>query len=318
MPGILPPPLTRGSKIAIINTGRECRSDLDQVRQLIQKKEWQAVSGKSISAPSFAQFACDDETRLADLQEAINNPDIHAILFVRGGYGMLRILHQLNTDALDKNPKWLIGYSDITYLLSAVQSKHGMACIHSPMAAAWEQTPEEQLQGLFTLLQGKPLHYEFQNIISSLPFEKINAQITGGNLSILHSLAAAGELPPLSGKILFIEDVFENLMSIERMLLALKYGGVFDDLAAVLLGDFSIPVKDNETSNFLFPDMEVKDDASAEKALTHLMNSFFAGSSFPVLKYIPVGHKPGRNFPIPLGLPVSLQMQNQNLILQTH
>jgi muramoyltetrapeptide carboxypeptidase LdcA involved in peptidoglycan recycling len=102
------------------------------------------------------------------------------------------------------------------------------------------------------------------------------------------------------------------------MLLALKYGGVFDDLAAVLLGDFSIPVKDNETSNFLFPDMEVKDDASAEKALTHLMNSFFAGSSFPVLKYIPVGHKPGRNFPIPLGLPVSLQMQNQNLILQTH
>ncbi len=317
MSAMIPPPLSRGSKIAIINTGRVSLIELDRVTQLIHEQGWHVVPGKSINAASFAQFACDDATRLADLQEAINTPDIKAILFVRGGYGMLRILHQLNTEALIQNPKWLIGYSDITYLLSTVLRLHKMACIHSPMASAWAQTPPEQLEGLFTIMQGKPLRYVFPNISSSLPFEKITAQITGGNLSILHSLAASGELPSLSGKILFLEDVFENLMSIERMLLALKHRGFFDDPAAVLLGDFSIPVKDNETSNFLFPGMEVKDDASAERALSHLMNSFFAGAAFPVIRYIPAGHKPGRNFPIPLGMPVSLQMQNHTLILET-
>jgi len=312
---LLPPPLTAGSHVALINTGRSFELPIEQTIRLLEEKGWHVHPGHSLVSEPCGQFACDDATRWKDLQDAINNPLIQAIFFVRGGYGMLRILHKLNLDALSLHPKWLVGYSDLTYLHAAVQKNPGMASLHSPMASAWKQTPEEHMEQLFSLLSHKKTVYLWNGLHLSTTFEKITGTITGGNLTLLHSLAAMGELPSTAGKILFLEDIFENLMSIERMLFALKRAGVFDDIKALLLGDFMVPVKDNETSNHLYPGFAVQDEASAASATAHLFDTFFRGADFPVIRFVPVGHMPGRNHPLPLGVPVTLSSREDSISL---
>jgi len=170
----------------------------------------------------------------------MDDPDIEAILMGRGGYGMSRIIDDLNFVAFLKKPKWICGFSDITVLHNHLQVWYGIHSLHSPMCGAFMPETEDRayLTSLRAALTGEQLQYH----ITPSPFNRngtAEAILTGGNLAILAHLTGSISEVDTTGKILFIEDIGEYLYNADRMLLNLKRAGKFDDLAALIVGSFT-------------------------------------------------------------------------------
>ena len=187
-----------------------------------------------------------DEERLADLQGKLDDPSVKAILFGRGGYGTTRILDQIDWRRFLKNPKWIIGFSDITILHGHMHEQLKIASIHGPMSGAFN---EDDGINRFTLslkdsLEGKPVHYNARH--HSFNYTgKATAQVVGGNLCLMAHAIGTNAAYHTKGKILFIEDIGEQLYNIDRMMLQLKRAGTLDKLKGLIVGGFS-DCKDTE------------------------------------------------------------------------
>lgn len=194
----------------------------------------------STTNQQFNYFSGNDEERLTDLQQMLDDANIKAILFGRGGYGLSRIIDKLDFTTFNKNPKWLIGYSDITLLHNHLTACYSTVSLHAPMAAAFNDGGAETqyIQSIRKLLFGKQLRYK----IAPHPMNRIGEAtgiLTGGNLAMLaHSLGSISEVDT-KGKILFIEDVGEYIYNVDRMILQLKRAGKLDKLAALIVGSFT-------------------------------------------------------------------------------
>ena len=195
--------------------------------------------GKTIGTGQF-YFSGTDSERLADLQSMLDDPNIDAILMGRGGYGMSRIIDALDFTAFVKKPKWVCGFSDITVLHNHLQSRYGIASLHSPMCGAFKPETENEpyLKTLYSALTGAPLSYTTPPSAYNRPGET-EASLTGGNLSILAHLTGSVSEVDTTGKIIFIEDIDEHLYHIDRMLLNLKRSGQLDKLKALIVGQFT-------------------------------------------------------------------------------
>lgn len=240
--------LKSGSKIAIAASARKVNStEIADAISILESWGLQVVLSDTIYAEKD-QFAGTDIERARGLQALLDNPQIDAILFARGGYGSVRIIDALNFDKFIQQPKWLIGFSDITVFLAHVSAHFQIQTLHACMAFSMqkERYDEASVESLKKALFGYELEIEIEAhaLNSNLPNGTITAELMGGNLSVLYSLLGSSSLPKANGKILFLEDLDEYLYHIDRMLMGLKRAGFFNGLKAILVGGMS-DMKDN-------------------------------------------------------------------------
>ncbi len=205
-------------------------------------KSWglEVVLGKHV-LNRYNHFAGTDEERLGDMQLALDNKNIKAIWCSRGGYGTVRIIDQIDFTAFEKNPKWVIGYSDITTLHNHIHNLC-IATIHATMPGGIHSATDEAKQTLYKALFG--YDYDFEIPSNSLN-KKGNAKgvLIGGNLSIINSMMGSVTEINTDGKILFIEDVGEDLYRVDRMMYTLKRSGLLKNLKGLIVGDFSYDIE---------------------------------------------------------------------------
>jgi muramoyltetrapeptide carboxypeptidase len=179
---------------------------LPQFQHWVNENQWNLILAPNLNK-RFHQLGGTEYERISDIQWALNNPDVKAVFVARGGYGTLRLFHYLEALDFGQMPKWWVGFSDLT-VLHAVLAKQRLASIHGPMAMQFAQSNPYLNQNANSLLQA------LTGIKQSYPIDqKPNTQfegiLLGGNLSMIYTLAAAGKLPDLNGKVLFIEDIDE-------------------------------------------------------------------------------------------------------------
>ena len=230
----IPPYLKEGDKIALISTARKISSDeLQTAIECIESWGLDVVLGKHLFN-SHHQFSGKDDERTKDLQSMLDNPEVKAVLCVRGGYGTVRIIDDIDFSHFQKKPKWLAGFSDITVLHSHIH-KLNVASLHSTMPISFSTNTSESIKSLKDALFGKHLSIEI-DLHPLNRFGKVKGQIVGGNLSILYSLMGSPSDLNTEGKILFIEDLDEYLYHIDRMMMNLKRSGKLSNLKGLIVG----------------------------------------------------------------------------------
>lgn len=293
-----PPLLHPGDEVILVSPASHPKSD--QWKQGVEVLEsWGLKVRLAPNALShYFGFGGSDEERFSDFQLALDDPKIKAIFPIRGGYGSSRILDRLNFEKFLLNPKWIIGFSDITAILNHVAQLE-IASIHGPMPHNFCQVGgDEALESLRNLLfEGK-----IQIDIPSEPENRIGhaeAEIVGGNLSLIVHLIGSQSLPDFKGKILLLEDVGENLYHIDRMVLQLKRARLLDHLAGLIVGGFS----DCKEAGL-----------SVGKNVNQIILEHTAGSQYPIAFEFPSGHI-AQNFPLVFGKKIKLLVNPDNVQL---
>lgn len=273
---ITPKFLKKGDKIGIIAPARKI--EMDELKASIAVFEsWglQVELGENIFAQD-RQFAGTDQQRAEDLQNMLDDPEIKAIVCARGGYGTIRLLPLLNFSRFRQDPKWIVGYSDITALHAHLNQNLDMQSVHGIMPLNFPSDGKEN-RAIVTLknaLFGKGNTYEFDKHTFNRE-GKVSGEITGGNLSVLYSIAGTKYDIDPSGKILVIEDLDEYLYHIDRMMMNLKMGGKLENLKALIVGGMTA-MNDN-TTPFGRTAYEIVRDAVKEY-------------NYPVCFNFPIGH----------------------------
>lgn len=292
-PTIIPPYLKKGDKVAITCPAKKLPIPMTDAVNLLTSWGLEVVLGDTVSA-SYHQFAGDDDFRAADLQRFINDDSIKAIFCARGGYGTIRMIDKVDFDPLKENPKWFIGFSDITLLHSHIIQNYGIACIHGQMPLNIPDATKYSLETLRMALFGEELSYE----IDANPLNSIGGAsgiLIGGNLSLM--IAANGSVSDVdyTDKILFLEDVGEYLYAVDRMLRCLKRAGKLKDLAGLIIGGFT-DMKDN--------------DIPFGQTLPELVMDIVQEYNYPVCFDFPAGHI-SDNCSLVLGKPVTLSVNER-------
>jgi len=241
-----PPKLKPGDGVAIIAPASPIGKPEDLTGFLDRVKE---LGLTPIQAPNLAKefgfFGGTDQERADDIMWAFNNPDIKAIMPIRGGYGCTRLLHLLDFKQIKQNPKILVGYSDITALLVSIQQQTGMVTYHGPVLAS---SASVFADSYFKALLFDDIHLAlFANPETEEPSYKLNTvssgiargSLTGGNLTLLASMCGTPFQLETKGKILFLEDVSEAPYRIDRMLTQLIHCGAMDGVKGIVTGQFA-------------------------------------------------------------------------------
>jgi muramoyltetrapeptide carboxypeptidase len=295
-----PPPIKPGDKIRIVSpAGKVAVKDVLPAVEWLTAQGYRVELGKHVFAGHF-QFAGTDSERLEDLQTAFDDPETAAIICSRGGYGTVRIIDKLDFRNFCKQPKWLVGFSDITILHTCINNL-AVATIHGAMPRYFfdeKNQPTQNLATLMQLLTGQPVQYK----IESQDYNrhgKTTGELAGGNLSIIASLQGTKYEIDTRGKILFLEDIDEFLYHTDRMIHQLKLSGKLDHLAGLVIGDFT-DMKDNES-----PFGKTVHDIIAEAV---------AGFDYPVCFGFPAGHDK-LNLALSFGTPCELNVNPDSLTL---
>tara|TARA_B100000767_G_scaffold92552_1_gene88980 strand:- start:746 stop:1642 length:897 start_codon:yes stop_codon:yes gene_type:complete len=242
---IIPKKLMLGDKIGIISSARKItKEELSPAIKTIESWGFKVVFGKNLFEEDD-QFSGTIKQRTVDLQMMIDDNSIKAILCARGGYGTVQIIDHINFTNLKINPKWIIGYSDITVLHCHLNNL-GIASLHASMPINFEFNTKMSLLSLKNSLFGNPKIVETKAHPLN-KYGKIEGDIVGGNLSILYSLSGSQSDINTAGKILFIEDLDEYLYHIDRMMINLKRSGMLEKLKGLIVGGMS-HMNDNDIS----------------------------------------------------------------------
>jgi muramoyltetrapeptide carboxypeptidase len=241
---ISPPYLKYGDKVGIVApAGRVDYALIEQASSILENWGLNVVMGKYLSRAYF-QFAGTDKQRAEDVQTFLDDESIRAVFCARGGYGSLRTIGLLDFSTFVKNPKWIIGYSDITVFHAYVNSSLNIETIHGIMPKNFmEPGTQTSLESMKDALFGKKIVYHFKTNKYSRP-GVCSGELAGGNLSVLHSIAGTPYDYNYKNKILFIEDLDEYLYHIDRMMMNFKLSNKLKKMKGLLIGDFT-DMKDN-------------------------------------------------------------------------
>ncbi len=273
-----PPYLQKGDTIAIAATARKV--SLAEMQPAIDVFEGWGL--KVLLHPLLFetdhQFAGNDDTRTKVFQELLDNPTVKAIICARGGYGTVRIIDKINFSHYHTNPKWVIGYSDVTVLHSHIFTHHQIATIHAPMPISMQahNINEQSIESLRKTLFGETPAYTFKAHSFNRP-GKAQGKLIGGNLSVLFSVLGSDSDIDTSKCILFLEDLDEYLYHIDRMMMNLKRAGKLKNLAGLVIGDMS-DMRDN-TIPF-------------GKSALEIIREHVADYDYPVVYGFGAGHEP--------------------------
>jgi len=276
MENITPSPLKVGDCIGIIAPARKVlQQEIHPAIKFLTGKGFMVKTGPHLYA-SFHQFAGTEEQRASDFMEMIEDKSVKAILCARGGYGSIRLLEYMNFRKLQQNPKWIVGYSDITVFHGLLNGWYGIETIHGPMPFSFppDALGNESLDSLLRVLMGENPTYT----VDPSPFNKFGSAegtLVGGNLSILYSLSGTDADINPQGKILFIEDLDEYLYHIDRMMMNLKSSGKLNGIVGLIVGGVT-EMKDNHTP-FGFTPYEI---------ITNALKDY----NIPVCFDFPAGH----------------------------
>ena len=298
---IQPPILIPGDTIGI--TCPAGSIPLEKVQNCIltlEKWGFKVKLGKTVGSKKDC-FSASDTERAAELQQMLDDANIKAVLCARGGYGLSRIIDQINFSGFNQNPKWVIGFSDITVLHAAIQKQNTMS-IHGPMAAAFNKGAEGEIyiQSLKNCLLCE------NQIINAAPHllnkqGTATANLIGGNLCMIAHLIGSKNAMNTMGKILFIEDVGEAHYNIDRLIIQCKNAGILDDLAGLVVGGFS----------------ELKDNATDFGATAYeIIHAHISNFNYPVCFDFPISHAL-ENFAVMEGATYTLEVTKEGSILKT-
>ncbi len=290
----VPPSLKAGDRVGVVSPARKISAgEMEPALEDLRSWGYEVVLGEAVFASNH-QYAGTDAQRLSDLQSMLDDPTIRAILCSRGGYGSLRIIDRLNWTGMEKAPKWIIGFSDITTLTMDAYNR-GIASIHGPMGISWNgQTSDvTSREYLRDVLSGNIPAYSWGVEQPDVTRTGIGTgPIIGGNLSMLSQLLGTKTDFSTKGCILFLEDLDEYLYHIDRMIMHLKRGGKFDQLEGLVIGGFT-DLHDNENP--------------FGKTYQKIIADALPDGGFPVCFSSPIGHQPP-NYPILHGVEATLSV----------
>lgn len=239
----MPATLKKGDTVAIIATARKINaSTLQPGIKLLESWGLKVIIGKTIGKEQN-QLAGADWQRATDLQEMLDNSAVKAIWAAKGGYGTVKIVDRVDFSKFQKDPKWIIGFSDITVLHSHV-NKLGFQTLHAMMAISAPSATTAAKESLRKVLFGEKLSY-------SIPHHEFNklgtakGKLVGGNLSVLYSIQGSVSAVDFKDKILFLEDLDEYLYHIDRMMTNLKRNGSLKNLKGIIIGGMT-SMNDND------------------------------------------------------------------------
>lgn len=298
----LPPYLTKGDTICILSTARKAfAADLEAA--IVVFKGWglKVQLGDSIGQEEH-QFAGTDDIRARDLQRAIDDNQVRAIICARGGYGTVRIIDRIDFSRFEKNPKWIIGFSDATVLHSHLQARYQIASLHAvmPTIFRFDEAGLRAQETMHHALFGSGLRYEISQQSFTFRIGQAEGLLVGGNLSILFSLLGSVSDINTAGKILFIEDLDEYLYHLDRMMIALKRAGKLDHLKGLVVGGM-VEMNDNDTPF----------GKTAEEIIWEHVSEY----SYPVCFNFPAGHIRD-NRALYLGKKARLSISSQDIVLE--
>ena len=252
------------------------------------------------------------EIRIEDLHEAFSRKDIKGIFCVKGGYSASQLLDKIDYELIKNNPKVFVGYSDVTNLHIVFNQKCNLGTYHGPMVKSnmINDFNDYTKTSFFEAMEKNETKYEEpENMPLSIltegnsPSENIGGVLTGGNMAIIVTTLGTQYEIDTKNKILFLEDVDEEIGSLNRMLTHLKYAGKFSDCKAVVFGNF-VACKNTYT----------KENQHYE--LSELLKDFFADYDKPVIYGMESGHKKPYMFTLPLGAKCSINLQNKEILFE--
>lgn len=266
-------PLQKGDLIYITAPAKAVDVESIEFAKHFFEKEGYRVLISEHCMGQYHYFSGSDTERLADFQYGIDHPEIKAILCARGGYGCVRIVDHLQWAAQLRNPKWIIGFSDITVFHQRMQC-FDLPSIHGTMALNFKENSPEALQTMLDALTGNltSMNCDYN---SSNKLGSAEGKLVGGNLSILYSLLGTNDQIDYSNSILFIEDLAEHLYHLDRMLFAFSKAGIFDKIKGLIVGGMT----DMEDTAIPFG-----------KSVEEIILDHFTYRSIPIAFNFPAGH----------------------------
>ncbi|MBS1625844.1 MAG: LD-carboxypeptidase [Bacteroidetes bacterium] len=294
-----PPYLRAGDIIVILSTAR--RVTIEEITPAIGLFESWGLKvrlGKTIGLVHH-QFAGTDAEREADLQAAVSDPDVRAIICARGGYGSVRMMDNIDWTGLLTHPKWFCGFSDMTYIHVHLNQTLGVQTLHSTVPVFFPKNTPGAIETLRKQLFG-------EEVVFSFPANPLNRKgatkgvMIGGNLSILYSITGTKSGFNTAGKILYLEDIDEYLYHVDRMMMNLKRSGKLHDLAGLVVGGLT-DMKDNT----------IPFGMTAEEIIREHVERY----DFPVCFDFPAGHIADNNT-IVLGKMTRMEVGENNVTVR--
>ncbi len=276
---IKPPPLFPGDTIGIVAPS-SLPQELQHIEEGIACVEalgFNVLKGSHRWTPQ-GYLAGSDTERVYELNAMFGNPDVKALFTIRGGYGAMRLLPHINYNVVRQNPKLLIGYSDITALHLALYKYAGVTSISGPVLVEWRNEHPDSVQHALHLANGavfSPLENLNQAPLIPLRPGITEGPLIGGNLAMVTRLLGTPFFPDLTGALLFLEDVGERVYRIDAMLSQLKLAGVFEQVAGIVLGQFT---------------GGIEPPGRRSLSLHAVFEHFFAASTYPVVTGLQYGH----------------------------
>ncbi len=284
-----PAPLKKGDKIAICSPAGPVKPEVveDAVKVLIEQGWKVEVMPHALGKNGYLSGTADE--RFGDMKAAFADPEVRAILCARGGYGVVHIMDRLNALPIENDPKWVIGFSDIS-ALHALMARKGIASIHASMCAHIKEGADDpDNRDLFAILRGeRPAH-----VFDSHSFDRqgiATGVLRGGNLAVLAELINTPYDLLRPDSILFIEDVAEPVYKIERIIYQLRLSGLLEKTRGMIIGQFTDYKPDSNHA-----DME------------SMIRDAIAGYDFPVAYNVPIGHV-DHNIPVIESATVTLKV----------
>jgi muramoyltetrapeptide carboxypeptidase len=298
---IIPPYLQIGDAIGLVcPSGFMPQEKYQTCIDVLHRWSFEVRPGKTMNN-QFHYFSGTDEERLNDLQEMLDDDSIKAILCARGGYGLSRIIDDLDFKKFTKHPKWIIGFSDITVLHAHILQQYKIATLHAPMAGAFNEGEyeNEYVQSLKNALLGRPYDYFVKgNALNRLG--ECEGKLVGGNLALVAHLIGSKSSFNTKNKILFLEDVGEYLYNIDRMMIQLKRAGMLDKLSGLIFGGFTE-----------MKDTTIPFGSSIYDILQHHVKEY----DYPVCYDFPVSHDK-ENYALKVGVKHTLSVTTQGVQLK--
>ena len=301
-PFIQPQHLKVGDSVAIVAPSgilKNREKEINQAKELLKSWGLNVVIGEHVFKKDN-HFAGTDDQRAEDFQKALDDPSIKAIWCARGGYGTVRMIDKIDFTKFKENPKWVIGYSDITAIHNQLNIE-GSESIHAMMCTSLTddlKDIEDTVETFRCALFGQPLSYTIEGSKHNKT-GNASGPLVGGNLTLLHTMLGSKTSIDTSGKILFIEEIGEYKYHIDRMLQSLKRAGYFKNCKGLIVGNMSNMRKNTTPWG-----------ASVEQLILDVVAEY----DFPVLFNFPAGHEDD-NRALILGRTIELKASKESSLV---